>query len=77
MGAVATMTVVWATILQFDRLSEIIRRPSVPACDFKAIDALLTTQVVPYDDWETLYRLRLQVEHEACVPGASGPAGAA
>jgi hypothetical protein len=59
-----------------DRLSEIFRRPSVSAGDFKPIDALLTTLVVPYDDWETLYRLRLQVEHEAGVPGATGPAGA-
>ena len=29
---------------------------------------------MPYDDWATIYRLRLQVEHEARLPGSTGPA---
>ena len=57
-----------------DRLTEISRADHVSAADFRPIDELLTTLVVPYDDWETLYRLRLQVEHEARLPGATGPA---
>lgn len=57
-----------------DRLTEIARSEHVTAADFRPIDKLLTALVVPYDDWETLYRLRLQVEHEARLPGATGPA---
>jgi hypothetical protein len=50
-----------------DRLREISRRPAVGPADFKPIDAQLTSLAVPYDEWETLLRLRLQVEHEALV----------
>lgn len=58
-----------------DRLTRIAHTDHVSAGDFRPIDALLTSLVIPYDDWETLYRLRLQVEHEARLPGATGPAG--
>ena len=50
-----------------DRLRELSQRKMVHPADFKPIDALLTTLVIPYDEWETLLRLRLQVEHEALV----------
>ncbi len=57
-----------------DRLRELARRKGVRPADFKPIDALLTTLAVPYDEWETLLRLRLQVEQEA-VLGSSGSGG--
>ena len=50
-----------------DRLRELSERTTIHPADFKPIDALLTTLVIPYDEWETLLRLRLQVEHEALV----------
>ncbi len=50
-----------------DRLRELSQRPTVGPADFKPIDAQLTSLAVPYDEWETLLRLRLQVEHEALV----------
>ena len=57
-----------------DRLAEIGRKPMVAAADFRPIDELLTTLVAPYDDWETLYRLRLQVEQERRLPESTTPA---
>ena len=57
-----------------DRLRGIARQKHVSAADFRPIDDLLTRLAIPYGDWETLYRLRLQVEHEARLPGATGPA---
>ncbi len=57
-----------------DRLVEIARRGSATAADFRPIDDSLTRLAIPYDDWETIYRLRLQVEHERRLPGATGPA---
>jgi hypothetical protein len=57
-----------------DRLAEIARKPTVVAADFRPIDELLTTLVAPYDDWETLYRLRLQVEQERRLPASTAPA---
>lgn len=54
-----------------DRLRELSRRPFVQSMDFEPIDALLTSLVVPSDEWETLFRLRLQVEHETLVTGAA------
>jgi hypothetical protein len=57
-----------------DRLAEIARKPTVVAADFRPIDELLTTLVVPYDDWETLYRLRLQVEQDRRLPESTAPA---
>lgn len=56
-----------------DRLRELSQRKSICPADFKPIDALLTTLVIPYDEWETLLRLRLQVEHEALVVRRAGP----
>jgi hypothetical protein len=54
-----------------DRLRELSRRPFVQSMDFEPIDALLTSLAVPSDEWETLFRLRLQVEHETLVTGAA------
>ena len=60
-----------------DRLREIADQPTVTSADFRSIDDLLTTLVAPYDEWETLYRLRLQVEQERRLPDSSAPAEAA
>jgi hypothetical protein len=57
-----------------DRLVGISKQGHVSAADFRPIDDLLTRLAVPQGDWETLYRLRLQVEHETRLPGATGPA---
>jgi hypothetical protein len=57
-----------------DRLAEIADKPRVTATDFAPIDELLTTLVAPYDEWETLYRLRLQVEQERRLPDSTAPA---
>ena len=57
-----------------DRLSDIGRKSTVVAADFALIDELLTKLVAPYDEWETLYRLRLQVEQERRLPDSSTPA---
>ena len=57
-----------------DRLREISHRRNVTAADFRSIDDSLTRLPMPYDDWATIYRLRLQVEHEARLPGSTGPA---
>jgi len=53
-----------------DRLVEIGRKDSVTAADFLPVDELLNTIEAPYDEWETLLRLRLQVERERRLPGA-------
>lgn len=50
-----------------DRLRELAGRPFVQAVDFEPIDAILRTQPLPADDWETLLRLRFQVEHDVLV----------
>jgi hypothetical protein len=57
-----------------DRLTEIMRKPKVVAADFRSIDDLLTNLVAPYDEWETLYRLRLQVEQERRLFDSTTPA---
>jgi hypothetical protein len=57
-----------------DRLAEIAEKPTVMAADFRPIDELLTTLDAPYDEWQTLYRLRLQVEQERRLPDATTPA---
>jgi len=57
-----------------DRLVGISKQGHVSAADFRPIDDILTRLAVPQGDWETLYRLRLQVEHETRLPGATGPA---
>ena len=53
-----------------DRLAEISRKRVVSAADFQSIDETLRSLAVPYADWETLYRLRLQVENETRLGGA-------
>ena len=60
-----------------DRLRDIARKPHVGATDFASIDEALTKRTGTYDDWETLYRLRLQVEQERRLADASAPAEAA
>ncbi len=60
-----------------DRLAEIMHKQVVVAADFRSIDAQLTTLVAPYDDWETLFRLRLQVEQERRLVDSSTPADGA
>jgi hypothetical protein len=47
-----------------DRLAAIAEEPRADPDELAAIDAILGSLVVPYADWQTLYRLRLQVEHE-------------
>jgi hypothetical protein len=58
-----------------DRLAEISRGSSAAATPgaFRQIDEDLASLTVPADDWETLYRLRLQVENQKRIPGASEP----
>lgn len=60
-----------------DRLAEIADKPRVTAADFAPIDDLLTALDAPYDEWETLYRLRLQVEQERRLSDSTSPAEAA
>lgn len=60
-----------------DRLAEIAEKPRVTAADFAPIDDLLTALDAPYDEWETLYRLRLQIEQERRLPDSTSPAEAA
>ncbi len=57
-----------------DRLAEIMHKHVVVAADFNAIDEQLTKLVAPYDEWETLYRIRLQVEQERRLADSSTPA---
>lgn len=60
-----------------DRLAEIAEKPGVTSADFAPIDDLLTSLDAPYDEWETLYRLRLQVEQERRLPDSTSPPEAA
>jgi hypothetical protein len=53
-----------------DRLAELARKAEVTAADFVPVDELLNTIESPYDEWETLLRLRLQVERERRLPAA-------
>jgi hypothetical protein len=45
-----------------DHLANLSEAPQVSATDFRTVDELLASLVMPYDEWQTLYRLRLQVE---------------
>jgi hypothetical protein len=48
------------------------------AADLASIDHDLATVKVPYEEWETLYRLRLQVERDLLAgqrPGETAPGG--
>ena len=57
-----------------DRLAAIALTPgSATPATFRALDEELAALTVAYDDWETLYRLRLQVENQARLPDASEP----
>ncbi len=56
-----------------DRLREVARLPTVSRADFRAIDDRLAALVAPYDEWETLYRLRLQAEVELRLRQAARP----
>lgn len=56
-----------------DRLLAIGRKADVTVQDFGPIDETLASLVVPADEWETLYRERLQVANERLVPGATRP----
>jgi hypothetical protein len=47
-----------------DRLSELARQEDVSSTDFEQLDLDLASLVIPYEEWDTLYRLRLQVENE-------------
>lgn len=64
-----------------DRLAAIAEHARPDPGELAAIDVILATLVVPYADWQTLYRLRLQVEHEdrehdaKAGPAAPGRAG--
>ena len=60
-----------------DRLAEISRNPRSTAAEFAPIDQLLDSLVMPYDQWETLYWLRLQAEQDAPASRPSQPAGSA
>jgi hypothetical protein len=60
-----------------DRLRELWRRPFVGRLDFEPVDAMLSSLSVPYDEWETLLRLRFQVEHDALAAGRSPTARSA
>jgi len=55
-----------------DRLRQ-LRAGSPTRRDFAALDERLAKLVIPYDEWETLYRLRLQVENERRLGGTSRP----
>jgi hypothetical protein len=46
-----------------DKLAELVRRRARSAEDFAPVDEKLGRLVIPYGDWETLYRLRLQAQH--------------
>ncbi len=48
-----------------DALRRLAERNASTAAEFAEVDDVLEGLEVAYEDWETLYRLRLQVEHEA------------
>jgi hypothetical protein len=53
------------------------RRPrfdDAAAASFEAIDRSLATIVIPYDEWEVLYRQRLQVERDLRAGAMAGEA---
>ncbi len=45
-----------------DRLARLSGAHHLSATDLRPVDDLLASLAVPYDEWQTLYRLRLQVE---------------
>jgi hypothetical protein len=48
-----------------DALRRLAERHASTAVEFAEVDDVLEGLDVAYEDWETLYRLRLQVQHEA------------
>lgn len=58
-----------------DRLATIARGGDPKPDELAEIDRVLASLVVPYEDWQTLYRLRLQVEHDqrAAHPSRARP----
>ena len=65
-----------------DELERLADRPDPGPTPFRRLDARLAALAVPYDDWETVYRLRLQVENalrirDASEPGTGAPETAA
>ena len=58
-----------------DRLAALANAPAGTATaeTFRQIDEELAALMVPYDEWETVYRLRLQVENQTRLPDASEP----
>jgi hypothetical protein len=54
-----------------DELRRLASSNASSAQDFAAVDHELESLDVAFDDWLTLYRLRLQVEHEARARSAS------
>jgi hypothetical protein len=58
-----------------DRLADLSRMPRSTGAEFAPIDKELDSLVMPYDQWETLYWLRLQAEHDASSSRAGQPAG--
>ena len=55
-----------------DRLRQ-LRKGQPTRRDFQRIDERLAKLVVPHEEWETLYRLRLQIENERRLGGTSRP----
>jgi hypothetical protein len=56
-----------------DRIMAIAAQEHVGADDFRPIDETLASLVVSAEEWQTLYRQRLQVENERRLPSASRP----
>jgi hypothetical protein len=54
-----------------DALRRLAERNASTAVEFADVDERLETIDVAFEDWETLFRLRLQVEHEARARGAA------
>jgi hypothetical protein len=48
-----------------DEIERLARTPSSPAraAGLAAVDRQLGSVVIPFDEWETLYRMRLQLGH--------------
>ena len=59
-----------------DRLLTLARSGSPTGEQFREIDEQLGKLVIPFEEWETLYRLRLQVENERRFGGTSEPGSA-
>jgi hypothetical protein len=56
-----------------DRLAAMAGRGEVAPGAFRELDERLATLAIPYEEWETLYRLRLHVENHQRLPDANSP----